>query len=159
MEKQLAALNFICFSKVVNNGNSPSQKETEAQGNKYPCLWSQRKSGAKQGTKPHFFYSKYWTIPLHGNTSGLDPIPPADSLEYILITIAVEPLQAQMCTLPQICMLYHTRIFFLNSCIWIQFGTQGRKPQVSKQRSCHFLDPQEDVTERYFVFFHTLTYQ
>lgn len=42
MEEQLAGPNFIVFSKVVNNGHSHSQEETEAQGDKITRLGSQR---------------------------------------------------------------------------------------------------------------------
>lgn len=38
MEEQLAVPNFIVFSKVVNNGYSHSQEETEAQEDKITCL-------------------------------------------------------------------------------------------------------------------------
>lgn len=41
MEEQLAVPNFLVFSKVMNNGYSHSQEETEVQGNKITWLWSQ----------------------------------------------------------------------------------------------------------------------
>lgn len=91
--------------------------------------------------------SKYWTVSLNGNTGGLAPIPQADAKNTYWPWHLSYP-----CKHRGLC--YPKSLCFITPQYSFRTVAYGFNPLVAKQ-SCHFLDPQEDVTKLWFfvVFF------